>query len=93
MWEERTMDNRTIEKRLRQHAQVLDTEGGNLYRVRAYRRAADLIAELAEPLVNVLHQRGRRGLRELPGIGSHIAKTIEQLIRTEKQDDLAATSG
>jgi DNA polymerase/3'-5' exonuclease PolX len=82
MREVRNMDNRTIEKRLRQHAHELDTEGGNLYRVRAYRRAADLIAELGEPLEDLLHHGGRRSLTQLPGIGSHIARTIEKLILT-----------
>jgi DNA polymerase (family 10) len=60
----------------------LDAEGGNLYRVRAYRHAADVILELEEPLALLLKRRGRRGLQELPGIGSHIAASIESLIRT-----------
>jgi DNA polymerase (family X) len=76
------MDNRTIVEQLRQHARALDVEGGNLYRVRAYRRAADLIADLDEPLAAFLERGGRRGLRQLPGIGSHIALALEHLLRT-----------
>jgi len=76
------MDNHTIADRLRRHARDLDAEGGNLYRVRAYRHAADVVLELEEPLALLLKRRGRRGLQELPGIGSHIAASIESLILT-----------
>jgi DNA polymerase (family 10) len=76
------MDNHIIAEHLRRHARELDKEGGNLYRVRAYRRAADLIADLNEPLTAVMESRGRRGLQLLPGIGAHIALALENLLRT-----------
>jgi DNA polymerase (family 10) len=76
------MDNRTIAEHLRRHAWELDAEGGNLYRARAYRRAANQIIDLDEPLSLVLERGGRRGLQALPGIGSHIARTIENLLVT-----------
>jgi DNA polymerase (family 10) len=78
------MDNRNIADRLRQYARELDTEGGNLYRVRAYRRAAEAIIDFEIPLATVLRRGGRRRLQELPGIGAHIAKAIESLIQTGK---------
>ena len=78
------MDNRNIAARLRQHARALDAEGGNLYRVRAYRRAAEAIEEFEIPLATVLRRGGRRRLQELPAIGAHIAKAIESLILTGK---------
>jgi DNA polymerase/3'-5' exonuclease PolX len=76
------MDNNTIVKRLRQHAHELDAEGGNLYRVRAYRRAAATVLELDEPVVALLERKGRRGLELLPGIGPHIALAVESLIHS-----------
>src|SRR3954464_3551428 len=57
------MDNRTIEHRLRQHAKELENEGGNLYRVRAYRQAANMVSLMEEPLEQIWAVRGRRGLR------------------------------
>jgi DNA polymerase/3'-5' exonuclease PolX len=74
------MDNRIIAERLRRHAQELNAEGGNLYRVRAYRRAANIVVELAEPVSRIFQRDGRRGLQALPGVGSHIALTIESLL-------------
>ena len=77
------MDNRTLAQRLRQHACELDVEGGNLYRVRAYRRAADVIEEMDAPVAALLEHNGRRALEALPAVGSHIALTIESLLHPE----------
>jgi DNA polymerase/3'-5' exonuclease PolX len=60
------MDNRIIAECLRCHAQELDAEGGNLYRVRAYRHAAEIVVELAEPVSRIFERGGRRGLQALP---------------------------
>ena len=76
------MNNNTIAARLRQHARELDTERGNLLRVRAYRRAADVIAETDDPLAALVEAGGYRNLLALPGIGPHIALAIESLVRT-----------
>ena len=76
------MDNRTIARQLMHHARYLAEQETNLYRVRAYRRAAETVLGLDEPLERIVVERGRRGLRELPAIGSHIARTIETLVRT-----------
>ena len=74
------MDNRTLAQRLRRHARELEAEGGNLYRVRAYRHAADFIEEEDPPVALLLERGGRKALERLPGIGSHIALTIENLL-------------
>ena len=76
------MDNRTIARQLMHHARFLADQETSLYRVRAYRRAAETVLGLDEPLERIVAERGRRGLRELPAIGSHIARTIETLVRT-----------
>jgi DNA polymerase/3'-5' exonuclease PolX len=64
------------------HARQLDRRMDNLYRVRAYRRAAEVIQALNCPVTELLDNKGRRGLEALPGIGSHLAFTIETLVRT-----------
>jgi DNA polymerase/3'-5' exonuclease PolX len=76
------MDNNTVACRLLEHARELDAEGGNLLRVRAYRIAAQTIAELDEPVATFFEAAGRRGLRTLPGIGPHLARAIESLLLT-----------
>jgi DNA polymerase/3'-5' exonuclease PolX len=84
MAEVAAMDNVTIAKRLREHARQLEIEGGNLLRVRAYRRTAQIVEELDEPLTELVEREGRRGLQSLPTIGRRIAMALEQLIRTDE---------
>jgi hypothetical protein len=76
------MDNRTIAQRLAAHARELDSQAGNLYRSRAYRNAVETVLRLDHPLEEVVAQHGRKGLAALPGIGVHLAYTIERLVRT-----------
>jgi DNA polymerase (family 10) len=87
------MDNQQLAQHLLEHAHVLDAEGGNLYRVRAYRLAARTIMELDEPVTALLERRGRLGLEELPGIGSHLSVAIESLIQTGRMTVREAVSG
>src|SRR4051812_10674665 len=53
--------------------------GGNPYRSKAYIRAAENLAALAEPLERIVEE-GR--LREIPGVGGAIADIIAKLHRT-----------
>lgn len=76
------MDNRTIAQQLMRQARYLGDQHASLYRARAYRRAAETVLGLDEPVEQIVSQRGRRGLRELPGVGDHIAQTLEALVRT-----------
>jgi DNA polymerase/3'-5' exonuclease PolX len=57
-------------------ADLLEIGGESAYRVGAYRRAAEGIARLSEPLEAV---RRRGGLQEIPGVGSSIACKIGEL--------------
>ena len=76
------MDNLTIAQRLRDHARQLDGRDGNLFRIRAYRRAAQILLGLDRPVAEVLTESGAKGLQAIPGIGDHLAFTIEHLART-----------
>ena len=76
------MDNRSIAERLAAHARELEREDGNLYRIQAYRRAVATILGLDQPVAEVVARRGRKGLERLPGIGPHLAYTIERLVHT-----------
>jgi DNA polymerase (family 10) len=76
------MDNRAIAERLTQHAHYLEDRAENLYRVKAYRRAAQIVLMLERPVATIVEERGREGLQELPGIGLHLSYTIDELVRT-----------
>jgi hypothetical protein len=76
------MDNATIARKLNDYANYLEGEDTNVYRVRAYRRAAATVLAQERPLAEVVNEKGRAGLEDLPGIGSSLAYTIEGLVRT-----------
>lgn len=74
------MDNRTLARRLTGLAHDLESAHASLFRIRAYRRAAETIMGLDRPIADIVAQSGRRGLRELPGIDRRLSQTIETLI-------------
>ena len=76
------MDNHTIAQQLNHHAHNLESREANIYRPRAYRRAAITVRALDREVVHILNEEGRAGLEALPGIGSRLALTIEDLVRT-----------
>ncbi|HLN27087.1 MAG TPA: hypothetical protein VK395_05045 [Gemmataceae bacterium] len=76
------MDNRQVALKLTEYAAYLEAREASLYRVRAYRRAAETVLALDRPLTALVADEGRAGLEALPGIGTHLAFTIEELIRT-----------
>ena len=62
-------------------ADLLDYQGGNVFRVRAYRNAAHTIGGLVEPLAAVRADTNR-ALTDLDGIGDDLAGKIEELLDT-----------
>jgi DNA polymerase/3'-5' exonuclease PolX len=76
------MDNRIIARRLREYARFLEGQNENLYRVKAYRNAAAVVESLRRPVCELLAEGGRPLLESLPGIGEHLAYTVEALVRT-----------
>ena len=69
------ISNQELAKRLQHEAMELSQQGDNLYRIRAYRRAAMVVLGLQQPIETL----GRDGLLQVPGIGKSIAKRIEEL--------------
>ncbi len=76
------MDNRTIAERLTGFARYLESRRKSLYRVSAYRRAAETILNLDRAAEDIVAERGRKGLEALPGIGPQIAFAICSLVQT-----------
>jgi hypothetical protein len=76
------MTNATIAEKLTEYANYLEAREANVYRVRAYRQAAQTILGLDRQVRDLLVAEGRAGLEALPGIGAHLSYTIESLMKT-----------
>lgn len=76
------MNNLTIAQHLFDHADEIEGRESNIYKVRAYRKAAQTILALDRPVADLIAEEGRTGLEALPGIGSHLSFTIEMLVQT-----------
>ncbi|MCP5481657.1 MAG: hypothetical protein H7A21_09505 [Spirochaetales bacterium] len=63
-------------------ADLLELEGAQFFRVRAYREATDTIRGLDEPLA-ALVARGAK-LTDLPGIGKELAAKLTEFVTTGK---------
>jgi DNA polymerase/3'-5' exonuclease PolX len=81
--EKAVMSNREIARWLGDYAELLEKGGEKLYRTKAYRRAAESVLFSLRPVEIIVSEEGRKGLqRRLPGVGAHLAVTIERLVST-----------
>jgi len=74
--------NATIAERLDEVAQILEEQGANPFRIRAYRRGAATLRRLGRPVAEVLEEGGLEALDALPGIGQGLARAIREMART-----------
>jgi len=63
-----------------QVADLLDIEGANIFRIRAYRDAARTVKGLSKRVEDMVKEK--EDLQELPGIGKDLAKKIEEIVET-----------
>ena len=73
--------NAEIASQLDKVADLLDIEGANPFRVRAYRRAARVVGELPRNVADMLAEG--EDLDALPGIGKDLADKIAVIARGE----------
>jgi DNA polymerase/3'-5' exonuclease PolX len=73
------MDNPAIAHELLRQARDLAAQGDNLYRVRAYRRAAAELFGLDRPVSSIVAESGSDGLMRIPGVGESLSRTIAEL--------------
>jgi putative hydrolase len=85
--------NQLIGDRLGEAADLLEQQGANPFRVRAYREAARTVGRLAEGLGEIYERGGVEGLDALPGIGPRIAAAIAELLRTGRWSQLERLRG
>lgn len=76
-----SITNQEIAEILNHISQILDIQGENPFKIRAYVKASETIANLTDQLAS-LEEKGK--IPKLPGIGEGIAKKISELIQTGK---------
>lgn len=79
------MQNFEIARAFEELADLLELKGEDFFKIRAYRKAARVIAGLNEP-VERLHESG--GLAVVPGIGKNILAKVGEMIATGKMRKL-----
>ncbi|MDD5348409.1 MAG: DNA polymerase/3'-5' exonuclease PolX [Candidatus Omnitrophica bacterium] len=75
------MKNKLVSDIFRHIAEILEIKGENVFRIRAYQRAADTIEGIPEDIEQFVTE-GR--LTEIPGIGTDLAAKITELVSTGK---------
>ncbi|MBI3241406.1 MAG: DNA polymerase/3'-5' exonuclease PolX [Chloroflexi bacterium] len=63
-------------------ADLLEIKGEIIYKILAYRRAAETLTEFGRSVSDVWREGGVKGLREIPGVGQAIAEKIDELLST-----------
>ena len=88
------MDNPTMARLLEETADLLEIDGGDSFRIRSYRRAAEAAAQTTVDLVAAAADTAR--LLEIPGIGKGMAANLQAIAATGSlplRDELLARYG
>ncbi|MGC8730242.1 MAG: DNA polymerase/3'-5' exonuclease PolX [Candidatus Micrarchaeia archaeon] len=80
------MENKEVASLLGEIAEMLamDEQSASRFEINAYLKAAATIESLQKPIEEIYKEGGIKALMDLPGIGSGIAKKIEEFIKTGK---------
>ena len=73
------MQNEQVAEVFRAVADLLELKGEGYFRIRAYRRAAQVVGEHPEDITSVA-EKGE--LRQLSGIGADLAAKIQEVVQT-----------
>lgn len=85
--------NTFIADKLREAADLLEQQGANPFRVRAYRQAAQTVDRLEEDAKAILQRDGMGGLTALPHIGTAIAAAVNEMVKTDHWSQLDRLRG
>src|SRR5437868_14590773 len=72
-------DNKTVATIFYETADLMEVKGDDPFRIRSYRRAAEALEGLAQPLVELVEDTKK--LLEIPGIGKGMAANIQEIYR------------
>jgi len=76
-----SVENAEVARLFREVADLLELQGANAFRVRAYQSAARTVEELPESVEDLVRGNGKR-LTDLPGIGEDLAGKVGEIVRT-----------
>jgi DNA polymerase (family X) len=91
--ESHSKSNTFVAEQLQEIAALLEQQDANRFRVAAYRKAAESIQSVAHDVGLIFRTEGFQGLTALPGIGTQIAGTIAEIIRTGRSSQLERLRG
>jgi hypothetical protein len=77
----RAVENEDVADVLQRVADLLEAQHASVFRVDAYRRAAETIWGLDRPVIGLVRE-GRRKVLELPGIGRSLASALDEVVNT-----------
>lgn len=78
--------NESIAGALDEVARLLQRQSDNPFRIAAYRRAASQVRRLRRSLYEIYQASGVQALRDLPGVGESLARSIAQWLETGRLD-------
>ncbi|MBE9061224.1 helix-hairpin-helix domain-containing protein [cf. Phormidesmis sp. LEGE 11477] len=84
-----SLSNDEIAIAFEQVADLLETQGDDYYRIRAYRKGAQSVRAQAQPVVDIFETEGVAGLEQLSYIGKRLAASIKELAQTGELSLLA----
>ena len=87
------ISNQEITNTLNEVASLLEAQGANPFRIKAYRNAAQVISARAEPVQVMAETEGIEGLERIPGIGDSLSHSILQLVQTGRLGILERLKG
>ena len=76
------MENIDIANELTTLAELLEIQGANPFRIRAYRNAVNTVNSLSRPLSGMVEDK--EDLTDLPGVGKNVAAHIVELLESGK---------
>lgn len=86
-------DNGDVADILERIAALLEAQGADGYRVRAYRTAAQTVRALPDPVARTLAAGGSAALERLPGIGRSISALVAAYVHTGRSSLLERLEG
>lgn len=78
---------------LDQIADLLETQGANRFRIRAYRSGAHTVRTTSHSIARMVRDGGEDALQELPNIGEGIGRVIASYVRTGRSNVLERLKG
>jgi DNA polymerase/3'-5' exonuclease PolX len=85
--------NQALADKLREMADLLEVQHESGYRVSAYRRAAQTLLKLGEPVDEIIRSQGLKGVVELPGIGRGIGAALVEIVTAGRWNALERLTG